>query len=371
MKNAYEILGVSCYATDEEIKKAYRDLAKKYHPDKHQDLSKEEIKLYEEKFKRVREAYELLRNKESRYDYRVKQAMHEAVEEIKRDRAREEYRSGSFFNENETPRRTRRPEPQGFREKVKQAYKEVKKEERKYPFSDRHSNINRNYHNKYADRDTAKEEVLFRAGQIPVHILMELMYQLSKLEYISKDKPLKFFIRNRVLAASLAALIIVFSISLNNSNSIQTGDNVVAGEEKFYTDNIDENQIILTKVHKVTYGDTLSKLSKESNTTIKAIKRENALSSDNLYIGDTIKVPYYVNEEDIKYYVNSIDVDNRSLYDIAKMYNTDIETLVRLNEEAIQEIDNTYIIMSNTLLVPDFIGQDVLVGLKHNTYTKK
>ena len=200
---------------------------------------------------------------------------------------------------------------------------------------------------------------------------MELMYQLSKLEYISKDKPLKFFIRNRVLAASLAALIIIFTISLNNSNSIQTGDNVVAGEEKIYTDNIDENQIMLTKVHKVTYGDTLSKLSKESNTTINAIKRENALSSDDLYIGDTIKVPYYVNEEDIKYYVNSIDVDNRSLYDIAKMYNTDIETLVRLNEEAIQEIDNTYIIMSNTLLVPDFIGQDVLVGLKHNTYTKK
>lgn len=56
--NPYEVLGIKEGASEEEIKKAYRDQVKKYHPDQYQDnpLSK----LAEEKLREVNEAYDLL-----------------------------------------------------------------------------------------------------------------------------------------------------------------------------------------------------------------------------------------------------------------------------------------------------------------------
>lgn len=63
-KDFYEILGVSKSASDDEIKKAYRKLAIKYHPDKNPD-----DKAAEEKFKEAAEAYEILSNTEKRQRY--------------------------------------------------------------------------------------------------------------------------------------------------------------------------------------------------------------------------------------------------------------------------------------------------------------
>ena len=56
MKDPYKVLGVSSNATDDEIKKAYRDLARKYHPDKYRDSDLAD--LASEKMKEINAAYE-------------------------------------------------------------------------------------------------------------------------------------------------------------------------------------------------------------------------------------------------------------------------------------------------------------------------
>ena len=63
-KDYYEILGVDRNATDEEIKKAYRRLAHRYHPDKCQGDRESE-----ERFKLINEAYETLKDPEKRAGY--------------------------------------------------------------------------------------------------------------------------------------------------------------------------------------------------------------------------------------------------------------------------------------------------------------
>lgn len=64
MKNLYKILEINENASQAEIKKAYRGLAKKYHPDA--NINGEDT---EEKFKEITEAYDILRDEKYRKEY--------------------------------------------------------------------------------------------------------------------------------------------------------------------------------------------------------------------------------------------------------------------------------------------------------------
>lgn len=69
MNELYQTLGVAPGATDAELKKAFRALAKKYHPDLHPDDKAAEVK-----FKEINEAYEVLGDAEKRKKYDLEQS---------------------------------------------------------------------------------------------------------------------------------------------------------------------------------------------------------------------------------------------------------------------------------------------------------
>jgi len=68
-KDYYEVLGLDKSASDDEIKKAFKKAALKYHPDRNQGNAEAE-----EKFKEINEAYQVLSDpeKKQRYDQLIK-----------------------------------------------------------------------------------------------------------------------------------------------------------------------------------------------------------------------------------------------------------------------------------------------------------
>ncbi len=68
MVNPYEVLGVSPNASNDEVKRAYRELSRKYHPDSY--VNNPLADLAEEKFKQVQEAYDqIMKQRENRGSY--------------------------------------------------------------------------------------------------------------------------------------------------------------------------------------------------------------------------------------------------------------------------------------------------------------
>lgn len=66
-QDPYQVLGISRTASDEEVKKAYRELSRKYHPDSYMDNPLSE--LAEEKFKEVQDAYDKIMNERQNGGY--------------------------------------------------------------------------------------------------------------------------------------------------------------------------------------------------------------------------------------------------------------------------------------------------------------
>lgn len=426
----YEILGVEDTATIEEIKKAYRKKALELHPDANvnKNLTEEQLTKMREEFTRANVAYKTLTEEEEKAKYDQKRKEHyekirrqqEAKQqEAERRRQEEAFRRaqqrasyswdyayhatgfdrGTYERQNRADetrsntqnrsrtsstyhtQNTRRQEStmrsqtqkrashkkENFFQSLKRQYQEVRRDEKKYNFKNRHQDISAEYYDAFADKVTSiPKEVLYYAGSGATHVLLELFYQLAKLRYLNKDAFTKFVIRNRklVTAAILVGVMVstgVFQTDKTPTGAIREGEDLAATTT---TTIPNEEELTLNRYYKIESGDTLSELAEEANISAEDLRIANGLSSSTIYQDDTIKIPYHIKSEELKYYTQKIQAEGISLESLAKMYETDVDTLFRLNEEAIVRLEDGLYALTDELVVPKFITKAELKDLK-------
>ena len=111
------------------------------------------------------------------------------------------------------------------------------------------------------------------------------------------------------------------------------GDNLKIGEVLKIPSNTGSNPNNMF-MYTVKSGDTLYKIAIKYNTTVDAIKNLNYLKNDNLTVGTVLRIPEtYTKEEDLVLpnYINYTVEKGDSLYSIAKKYNISVDTIIKDN----------------------------------------
>ena len=437
--DVYKLLGAKRNASDTDITTAFLNVAYSYNPEltvnatkspKAQDMIKniygileasynvvntaEKRVEYDEKtreylLKRVRENQEKAKARAQKEEQeKARQEEQEKARQEEQEKARQEEQkrrenqskkekeqtppkteSSNFEQKNHTTKsENKSQEPKKMSQSFKEAWQEIRSEEKTYPFTERHKNINKNIHRKYYPyRATFPQYMVYGLKNGILHVSAELVYQLEKFRYITEDNVPKFIIRNRKSLCGIVVAGVLITSAVGKAN-----DKIEPPVEKApstVTDSISNDdtqsptipdEVVLNRVHIIEDGDTLTKYSNESNTSIEQIMSVNGLeNSDKIMSGDRIIIPYTVSNEDLKYYVSSKEYSSEiPLETFAALYETDVETLLQLNKEAIDKItlstgETVYAPISNTLQVPTFISKDVLDAHKEastGAYTK-
>lgn len=388
----YALLGVSHESSIPEIEKAFFERIAAYHPDLPANKNaRENVKsLNKYIYKCLEKAYIILTNENDRaiYDEEYRRAY------LNKDAVKEKEKSSRTHQENkkhQTKQKTKNKEKKtsgkkysdvktrSFIETVKTGWEEVREDEKTEPFKERHKNVSDHLaHSKLANANS----IVYNISAGAIHVCCETWYQLYKLRYITEDNLPKFIIRNRVTIGSLLlAGALILTPKLPSSPDVNP-DPTPALPEVTDTlkpgNDIEDDTIVLNRIHVVEYGETVSEYSKESNSTIEYIAKVNDLEvnyddSVNIQAGQKITIPYVIDKEDLSYYTSSKNLpDGMTLSTFASMNNTDIDTLLRLNPEAI-EVNNkdpentTYYVLSDSLTVPDFISKSEYKSLKAQT----
>lgn len=421
----YKLLGVKRNASTTDIDKAFLNLAYSYNPEltvnatkspKAQDMIKNIYGILEASYNVVNTAEKRVEYDEKTREYllkRVKEHQEKAkarAQKEEQEKARQEEQKRrekqskkekeqttsktedpNFEEEQHTTKSENRgQEPKTMSQSFKEAWQEVRSEEKSYPFTERHKNINKNIHSKYYPyRATLPQYIVYGLKNGLLHVSAELVYQLEKFRYITEDNVPKFIIRNRKSLCGIVVAGVLITSAVGKANdkieppvepTPSTVTDSISNDDTQSPTTTIPDEVVLNRVHIIEDGDTLTKYSNESNTSIEQIMSVNGLeNSDKIMSGDRIIIPYTVSNEDLKYYVSSKEYSSEiPLETFAALYETDVETLLQLNKEAIDKItlstgETVYAPISNTLQVPSFISKNVLDAQKEvstGAYTK-
>ena len=158
------------------------------------------------------------------------------------------------------------------------------------------------------------------------------------------------------------------------------GDNLKVGQVLKIPSNTGSNPNNMF-MYTVKSGDTLYKIATKYNTTVNAIKELNYLKSDNLTIGQILRIPEtYTKEEDLVLpnYINYVVQKGDTLYGIAKKYNINVDTIIKDNSLTNNNLtigQNLRIrISSNNIEIEECFGPDYIPptnDIPYITYTVK
>ena len=379
--NFYEFLGLKEDVTEEDLDFYYQEIIKFLNPESHPDktYSHEEILAVMKQMDQVNQAYRVLKDPKLRkaYDKRLWDMRHPKIttEEpsketiVEESQVEEKQDTISIPEERieDTILSGQTPQKETFAQNIKQTYQEVRQEEKKYPLKKRHERMSTVYDEAYADKVTSlPKEILFYTGKGTAHVFLEVFYQLSKLLIDENETGTKYVLRNRRLIALALEVSVIASCGWLSpkKDHMETTQEPVNIEMPISDVTKEDTRLVLTRNYLIKDGDTLSNIAYNANTSIDKLKRINGYDSDRIYTDSRMVVPYTIEQEDLTYYTESINLEDDSLEEIATNYETDLETLYQLNQEAITKIGDQYIAISDTILVPKFSSKQEVQEMK-------
>lgn len=315
-KDYYQILGIEPNATEKDIKKARQRLARRYHCDAHPEWSEEEKRRGTEKMAEINGICDILLNSEQRKSY---DRMYQREKE--RRKAKEAQATAGSAS---TPTSPFTKEDLEFWEQLNRETARRRAEERRAE-EERRAAAARRRQAAYYRREMEARARRTTAKRVVVSALLFVVLGITK--------PWEMFIPETP-----------------NNPDIESSE--LTGLVDAYAE---EQQLTINRYYTIESGDWLSVMAERANCTQEEIKNLNNMGNTSVIAGNSIILPYHINNDEISEYTTQIPYNYEKLEDIAKAYQTDVESLRQLNPENIAEVDEgSYAFIGDTINVPTF-----------------